>query len=391
VSDLADALVAALESPLDPAEVLASLPARDGRLEADRWLHDSVAAARNETRFARRDAGETLVTVVNPLGGALDHYTRSLVATLESAGAQVEVRSCDEPSVSGRSRLQWVRTYVGLVRSARQTKRGADAEVVLVTWPVLGYLDLVILRLALGAGVVGRIVFHDPKPLAAAVGYSKFSSALARLAARRHRVVVHSEAAHAALSATTRAESAAILPLPVTLRPQGESQRGRRSIVRVLGQFKVDRDLEVLRQIAARLGNDFVLEVHGRGWPEIEGWSVNSRFVSETEFDRLMSTSAVVLIPYRHFFQSDIAVRCIELGVPFVGPRESSLADMLPDSSPLLVSSTGTNADERGRRWVTAIKSACAGDAVEFRRQTAQIEKTNVRMYRSWLDDFASA
>ena len=42
-ADLATALVRALREPLDVASVLASLPAEDGRLAADRWLFDEVA------------------------------------------------------------------------------------------------------------------------------------------------------------------------------------------------------------------------------------------------------------------------------------------------------------------------------------------------------------
>jgi len=397
VADLAAALVAALHAPIEPEKVLASLPVRDGRLEADRWLHDREAPASRPApalvsapAVDSREPAETVVTIVNPLGGALDHYTRSLVTTLENAGARVEVHVCDEPSVSGRSRAHWVRSYVGLLRSARRATRGEESELVLVTWPVLGYLDLVILRFVLGAGIAGRIVFHDPKPLVAAVGYSKFSAALARLAARRHRVVVHSATAHAAVAPERTADGAAILPLPVTLRSQTPPERRDRPVVRVLGQFKVDRDLEVLRHIGARLGDDYLLEVHGRGWPLIDGWSVHSGFVSEADFDRLMATSAVVLIPYRHFFQSDVAVRCVELGVPFIGPRESSLREMLPESSPLLVANEGGDDRERGRRWVTAIESACSVDAADFRRQTAGIEAANIRAYAAWLEGLGS-
>ncbi len=42
--ELAEALLAALRSPVDPAEVLSSLPEQDGRLAADAWLFEDLAS-----------------------------------------------------------------------------------------------------------------------------------------------------------------------------------------------------------------------------------------------------------------------------------------------------------------------------------------------------------
>jgi hypothetical protein len=110
-----------------------------------------------------------------------------------------------------------------------------------------------------------------------------------------------------------------------------------RPVVRVLGQYKPDRDVEALRQIAETLGQTARLEICGRGWPPIDGWSVRSEFVDEAHMSALLASSDAVLIPYRRFYQSGIAFRCLEQGTPAVGPAGSSLDEIYGPDSPLLV------------------------------------------------------
>jgi hypothetical protein len=115
------------------------------------------------------------------------------------------------------------------------------------------------------------------------------------------------------------------------------TSRGSKPVIRVLGQYKPDRDLDALSVVAESFGDSAVLEVHGRGWPTVDGWSVQSHFVSEPEMDELIASSNVVLISYGRFFQSGIAIRCLEHGTPVVGPAGSSLEDLYGSNSPLLV------------------------------------------------------
>jgi hypothetical protein len=58
----------------------------------------------------------------------------------------------------------------------------------------------------------------------------------------------------------------------------------------------------------------------------------------------------VVLIPYRRFFQSGIAIRCLEREIPVVGPAGSSLEDLYGSDSALLV----THVDD----WTRAVEHA---------------------------------
>ncbi|WP_241483851.1 hypothetical protein [Rhodococcoides fascians] len=124
-------------------------------------------------------------------------------------------------------------------------------------------------------------------------------------------------------------------------------------VVRVFGQFKRDRDVSALIEIAQQLPGNLIFEIHGRGWPEIEGWDVKSAYLSEDELDSLIRSSAVVVVPYKRFYQSGIAVRCVELGVPFVGPSVGSLIDLVGEGSELLVKSN---------EWCSAVAEALKYD-----------------------------
>jgi hypothetical protein len=121
----------------------------------------------------------------------------------------------------------------------------------------------------------------------------------------------------------------------------------------VLGQYKPARDVDALRRLARNIGPSADLQIHGRGWPEIQGWAVRSDFVPESEMDALISSSSVVLVPYRRFFQSGVAIRCLENGIPVVGPVNTSLDELFGERSPLLV----RHPDD----WVRAVHRALAG------------------------------
>jgi hypothetical protein len=119
--------------------------------------------------------------------------------------------------------------------------------------------------------------------------------------------------------------------------------------IRVLGQFKMDRDILGLRRLAVAAPSTWQLEIIGRGWPLIDGWQVTNAFVEEGAFGRLIAESDAVLVPYRRFFQSGVAVRALEGGVPVVGPHDSSLSELLGPDCPWLV---------RDGDWFTAVMSA---------------------------------
>jgi hypothetical protein len=285
------------------------------------------------------------VVLVNPLGAALHHYEAELESILIGQGRRVVRLSTLEPSAHGRPRALWLTSYLLLLARAALRVRVGHRGQVIVTWPVLGYWDLVLLRMT--AGRRSSLVIHDPVPLVRSVGYGQVARRLASAAGAGVHVIVHSQEARDALDPRLRAADVALLPHPVLpphphlQRPAGTTAGDAMPRVRVLGQYKPERDLEALRRVAADLGDRAVLEVHGRGWPLLEGWDVHAGFVTEPELDQLIASSDAVLIPYSRFYQSGIAIRCLEQTTPVVGPRDTSLRVIFGESSPLLVGSAG--------------------------------------------------
>lgn len=295
------------------------------------------------------------VTVVNPLGGALRHYTDALSEAVAASGATVLRHDAVEPSVSGNSRARWLWRYVALLRRARSD----GSALTIVTWPALGYLDLVLIRAVLGRTGVTALVVHDPDPLVPSVGLGLVGRAIARHLPSSTRFITHGEEALSALRRHGLADRASLVPHPVRRRttPPGPQRTSPRPVVRVLGSWKPDRDVEVLGALGTLLADCADLEIHGRGWPSVEGWTVSDRFVSEHEFDELVRTASVILVPYRRVFQSGIAVRALELGTPFVGPRVSAHRTLYPTLPELLVDQD-LDPSSRTSAWLTAVKTA---------------------------------
>lgn len=313
------------------------------------------------------------VVVINPLGGALHDYTAKLLATLRAAGINATAQSIDEPSVAGTSSVQWLLQYFRLLISSRP-RRGRRSRL-LVTWPVLGHWDRIIVPL-LTSVRDADIVMHDPRPLVRARGYSPMSIWMVRRFAPFGNLIVHSALAQADLG--TSGVRATILPHPI-IASSDTRKTPAKSVVRVLGQWKPDRDVDLLSQLAVLLPS-FDKEIVGRRWPAVTGWRVHDAFASEEELDRLISTSSAVLIPYQRFYQSGIAARAIEAAVPVVG-RRPELSSMTGPEYPFLVDPTATAAD-----WAVVISAAVASDpsALEATRTVA-----TARSERAW-EEWAS-
>ena len=96
--------------------------------------------------------------------------------------------------------------------------------------------------------------------------------------------------------------------------------------------------------------------IRGRGWPAIDGWDLDDRFLSEEEFSAEIDAAGVVLIPYQRFYQSGVAIRALEGGVPVVGPQHPFLSNLFGDD---------TLVDRRAatERWVEAIVAAMSSRA----------------------------
>lgn len=310
-------------------------------------------------------AGCPRVIVVNPLGMALNHYTAALVQHLSDAGIESEQLSVLEPSQSGKSRLHWLAAYSRLLMSAgRRARKAHSPEKVLLTWPVLGFLDLLMVKALCGS--TGIVIYHDPRPLVRSVGSSRAVARAVRLVRNLPATVVHSREAALAMEDVGLGEGLTVLPHPmfpataaacVPATAQGRDTRPR---VRVLGQYKADRDVGLLESLAGRLGSKYQLDVVGRGWPDVKGWNVDPRFVSEAELDELIATSGAILIPYKRFYQSGIAVRALERAVPIVGRAGTSLRELYGPQSRLLVPETGAapGTEQEVEAWAAAVEHA---------------------------------
>lgn len=169
-----------------------------------------------------------------------------------------------------------------------------------------------------------------------------------------------------------------LVPHPMLKPKLAQQDVSELPLVRVFGQYKPDRDLESLAAVGRALGGSAVLEVYGRGWPNIDCWHVFPGFLDEKRLTELMVESSVILIPYKNFFQSGIAIRALELGIPFVGPRASVLADMVDQESPLLVHEGGSHL------WLDAVVHAVHHGKNEARDAGIRWREASVADWFKW-------
>lgn len=310
-------------------------------------------------QFVRR------IVIINPVGGAMHHYVRELCSVLRAMQLDVVVYEQLEPSLSGRSRISWACHHLWTVlRRSRPTSTTRS----IVVWPAAGYWDLAVVGLV-GRGY-GRVVIHDPVPLVKSLGYGRVAKQVAAYLGRGSCIV------HSVEAATQVPEKldAAQVPHPILVACGVRSEpvlsselsdedslvnrvhvrevrRRAKPLVLVFGQYKVDRDIPLMEEIASELGDRCDLRVVGRGWPAVLGWEVKAAFIAEREVTRLLESADVVLVPYRRFFQSGVALRCVECGTPVVAPVGSSAATLLESAPELLAGPTAVD-------WVRAIEAA---------------------------------
>ncbi|MGR6971718.1 hypothetical protein ACU639_19400 [Streptomyces cynarae] len=238
---------------------------------------------------------------------------------------------------------------------------------------MLGYLDIVCVRMLFGRR--GFVVLHDPDPLVRAVGYGRVLKWLARRL--NCPVVTHSEEATRVV-ARHGLQRIVCVPHPVLVQSSTKRPTELRSVY-VLGQYKPDRDIELMESVARELPAEMILRVAGRGWPDVAGWSVDNRFISEGEMETILSgASTVVLVPYRRFFQSGIAMRALENLVPVVGPADSSLAAIFGSLGTL---PTG----QEPQAWVRAIDRAFDADEATLRALLGRQASASSRAWKRVL------
>lgn len=332
-----------------------------------RGLRDGLACGPSRTKSSLSLPGT--VNSINPIPLALRHYQESLREVL----AKADLRLAEVPTATIESdswnRVARLGATMSLLGQRKRQPSTTDACPTIVLWPALGFADLLTWRRTARDRTVW-VVIHDPVPLRRAAGYSRVSVLAASIALWRRdvRLLVHSEEALQDLPHRLRL-GAQFVPLPLrgTVSSLSHAPPTRNSsvprTVRVLGQCKSERDLGALRQIAAGSRN-LRLEIVGRNWPEIEGWSVSSVFVDEETFGCLIATSDCIVIPYQRFYQSDIAVRALESHTPVVAPSQSQTRFLFGDDYAGLVTSENS--------WTQAVEAVLASDHLHLRKRHEQ-------------------
>ncbi len=264
------------------------------------------------------------LAIANPLPQALAHYVRELQETLERIGVSPE--TCRTLPVEGDPGLRGkLRMLLNAVQNPR-IARSAQLPV-LLTWPSLGLLDT-----SLWGSLHTRnfVVLHDPVPIRRQVGYDRVSRRIAQHARRGAPVVVtHSEDASRIAGNLLPRHPHAMVRHPVLTSQVETSCTFDTPTVVVAGQYKPERDLDLLRRIGQMLPELGAQgRIYGRGWPEVTGWIVESRYLTEHEMDEVLGSASVVVVPYRRYFQSGIALRALELGTMSLSPENSFARDV---------------------------------------------------------------
>ena len=309
-----------------------------------------------------RDLSTPPVRIYNPLHTVLDHFVDRLTEALDAS---------EVPSVRLASRDGEVGGDVGAkmlalgahVRNARHYVDEGGPN--LIAWPLLGWWEMPLWR---HKSHRTFIAMHDPEPLVRQNGLSPRAAAISAQLSGSHwpHLVTMSPEAHAVTAKYFATERLHLLPHPMRAPDLGKSIRlGRR--VLVLGQFKPARDLEVMACIAPDLrAAGWEPTVAGRGWPPIAGWDVINRFLAEEEFHTLLESSAVVLLPYRYYFQSGVAMRALEAGVPVVGRQTGFLTSVFGTDFPGVVNNWNEPAD-----WLAAVIAASSARTEQMLAATA--------------------
>lgn len=269
------------------------------------------------------------VFIANPLPKTLGHFVHELEETLN----RIDVPSSTFPFMKVEGATSWLQKTHLLVNAVRNVRsiRGCS-DTVITVWPSLGLLDARLLR---NKRRNSLLIIHDPIPIRPQLGYGRISKLLTRKPVPASPIILsHSDDASAVLHDVLPGYLHLQLPHPIksnqdTSRKMGAKER----TVVVAGQFKPERNIKLLRDIGPRLQQiDAIGKIFGRGWPEIPGWEVESRFLSENELDGVLSAASAILIPYNRYYQSGIAIRALELGTMSISSPNSFAYDLLGPS-----------------------------------------------------------
>jgi glycosyltransferase involved in cell wall biosynthesis len=307
------------------------------------------------------------VEVYNPLDKTLMHFTHRLIETLILG----ELPAVILPSHKNDLIRKFTSKFRALSIHFRNTRRHNNTSTIkVVTWPLLGWWELALWRRKSDQNFV---LVHDPEPL---IRQRRLSPRAAKVVSRLcslnlpHLVTMSPEANEVVkqLFPTGRIH---LVPLPMCVPKEVDAPiRSSRRIL-VLGQHKSARDLDAMAAIGPLLmERGWEPTVAGRGWPAISGWNVTNRFLTEDEFHSLLSSSAVLLLPYRYYFQSEVALRALESGVPIVGRQTGFLRSIFGTDFPGAIANWDEPSD-----WLAAIESAISSRSVQLEAAAKYAER----------------
>jgi glycosyltransferase involved in cell wall biosynthesis len=307
-----------------------------------------------------------LIEIYNPLDKTLNHFTDRLVETLKIGELPAVILSSHKNDLI----RNFISKFHALSVHFRNTRRYNNTSAVkIVTWPLLGWWELTLWRWQSDQNFV---LIHDPKPL---IRQRRLSPRAARIVSRLcglklPHLVTMSPEANEVVKQLFPGGRIHLVSHPMRTPKVDESIPLSRRVL-VLGQFKSARDLDVMAAIGPLLRErGWDPTVAGRGWPSVTGWNVVSGFFSEEEFHSMIASSAVLLLPYRHYFQSGVALRALEIGVPIVGSHTGFLTSIFGTDFPGAVSNWNEPSD-----WLTAIQTAISSRLVQLEAAAKYAER----------------
>lgn len=268
-----------------------------------------------------------MVLIYNPMPKTMHHYAREFCETIDRIGLTSETLT---PSVPLDGEGPHLRRAISHVRAAVKVGRRRKATV--AVWPSLGWIEAVLWRIT---SARASIIMHDPEVLRRQFFMGRRSASLSSRFTNAHWICHTHAAVESVLKQT--GSTAALAYHPILTNAKG-SPRTVRPRVAVLGQYKPARDIDILVQLAKNLkGSDYDLTITGRGWPPVDGWHVEDRFLSEAELDSILSESSAVVLPYSVYWQSGIAIRAVEHRTHVVGKPTEFLTTLMGADYPGLV------------------------------------------------------
>lgn len=290
----------------------------------------------------------------DPIPQAFAHYEREVRETLESVGVTAQPVPWTRPVEGLTGPVGKARMMLNAGLNVVSAKRSSHP--VMQLWPSLGLLEA---RVWSSRCHRHSVVLHDPRSIRSQFGHGSWSERWARRANQRKAptVIVLSEYAYEVTRQRLPDHRIEMALHPILNDQAGRTKSAKPSVV-VAGQFKTERDLTLLAELGPALrAAGWTTQIVGRGWPEVSGWDVDARFVSEEDLDELLATAWALLLPYKNYFQSGVAVRALELGTLTVGPRSSFLEALQGPSSALLVGDRTSTSE-----YLTAFDRVASGN-----------------------------